>query len=348
MNQPEMGAASTRAAWAATAPGAWTRQRTDEVLACAEAFALEAAPTPELRALLATALVGLPDQARRREMAFFVHFPLLVYGGLRGDDAPAVPLAAATTLFFLGLDICDDQADRDLPAHWTGYSASEITLASLALIATLPQLLIASLDGPAATRAAMQEALARGLLHMIGGQQRDLSATGSADVSAGAVEESVAAKSGEELAIFATLAALLAEAPPEQVERYAALGRALGTGGQLMFDCYDVFDAPHSKDLAAGTRTLPIVLGLNRLRGDARGEHLALLDRAQHDEGARESVREHLHDAGVVRSCALTIEVYRQRGLRLLAAVDAQEPARGRLQSLLQNIAWPHADAPEP
>src|SRR5262249_6473336 len=144
----------------------------------------------------------------------------------------------------LGLDICDDLADGDLPAHWTGYRASEINLVSLALLATLPQLAIAGLDAPAVTREAMQAALARGLLRMIGGQQRDVSAAGTADVSAAEVEETVAAKSGEELAIFATLAAQLAGAVPEVIERYAALGRTLGTGAQLVYDCYDVFSEP--------------------------------------------------------------------------------------------------------
>jgi geranylgeranyl pyrophosphate synthase len=276
-----------------------------------------------------------------------VHLPLLVYGGLRGDDTPAVPLAAATSLFFLGLDVCDDLADGDLPAHWTSYRASEINLVSLALLATLPQLVIADLDAPAATREAMQSALARGLLRMIGGQQRDVSAVGTAEVSAAAVEETVAAKSGEELAIFATLAARLAGAPPDVVERYAALGRALGTGAQLVFDCYDLFETPHSKDLAAGTRTLPIVLCLNRLKGSARADFLTLLDRARHDEAARGQARQQLLDQGVLRPCALTIAVYCQRALRLLDELSPQEPARGRLQSMIQRVAWPRQAAEE-
>jgi geranylgeranyl pyrophosphate synthase len=330
-----------------TADDVWARERTDEVLARAEAFALHAAPTPELRALLDTALVGLRDQARRYPRAVFVHLPLLVYGGLRGDDAPAVPLAAATSLLFLGLDICDDLADGDLPAHWTGHRASAIHLVSLSLLATLPQLAIAAVDAPAATRDAMQATLAGGLLEMIGGQLRDVSAAGTAEVRAADVEESVVAKSGEELAIFATLAAQLAGAATAQTEQYAALGRALGTAGQLASDWLDVFHAPHSKDLAAGTRTLPIVLGLNRLEGSARRDLLALLDRARRDESVHETIRQRLHDARVLWQCALTIEVYRQRALRLLDAVAAREPARDRLRALIYRVPAPGQHPPE-
>jgi heptaprenyl diphosphate synthase len=158
----------------------------------------------------------------------------------------------------------------------------------------------------------------------------------------------VAAKSGQEMAICASLAAQLAGASAEQIERCAALGLALGTAGQLASDCHDVFSSPHSKDLAAGTRTLPIVLALNRLEGSARADFLALLERARHDEAAREAVRRHLHAAGVVRPCALTIEVYRQRALRLLDSLGAREPARGRLQALIQPVCWPHRAAPAP
>src|SRR5262245_60030052 len=90
----------------------------EEVLAYAADFARQAAPTPELRALLETALVGLFAQARRVPFVYFVELPLCVYAGVGGETAPAIPLAAATSLFFLGIDICDDLADADLPPHW--------------------------------------------------------------------------------------------------------------------------------------------------------------------------------------------------------------------------------------
>ena len=83
------------------------------------------------------------------------------------------------------------------------------------------------------------------------------------------------------------------------------------------------------------------MLGLNRLEGRAREDFLALLDRARHDEAACEDVRRQLRDPGVVWRCALTIEVYRQRALRLLDTVGAQEPARGRLLGMIRGLAWP-------
>jgi hypothetical protein len=90
------------------------------------------------------------------------------------------------------------------------------------------------------------------------------------------------------------------------------------------------------------------VLGINRLNGHARVDFLALLDRARHDEASCGEVRRQLHDESVLRRCTLTIAVYRQRALRLLDELSPQEPARGRLRTLIQKLSWPSQAAPRP
>jgi geranylgeranyl diphosphate synthase type I len=164
---------------------------------------------------------------------------------------------------------------------------------------------------------------------------------GAADVRAAAVEESVTAKSGEELALFASLAARLAGADAARIAHYEAMGRALGTAAQLTSDCDDLFIAPHSKDLAAGTRTLPIALGLERITGPARDEFVTLLDRARTDAAAGVEVRTRLRDAGVLAPCTLYIEIHRQRALAALEAADGRDPARSRLRRLIDVTRWP-------
>jgi len=62
VDRSEPSAGSPQAAPAARAPDAWAARRTEEVLARAEAFAREAAPTPQLRALLDTATVEVYRQ----------------------------------------------------------------------------------------------------------------------------------------------------------------------------------------------------------------------------------------------------------------------------------------------
>src|SRR5581483_4314748 len=90
---------------------AWLARRTQDVLSAMETFALRQAQTPLQRHLLETALIGLRSQAAARDLLPCIHLQLLVYGAIRGDDAPAVPLAVATGLQYLGVDIIDDLTD---------------------------------------------------------------------------------------------------------------------------------------------------------------------------------------------------------------------------------------------
>ena len=313
-----------------------------DVLAGAAGLIQRHAGTAHQCRLLMTALRGLQDPALDDPplQLACVHLPLLVYASLRGDAAPAIPLAVVTALLHLGIDVFDDLADGDLPAHWAGHRPAEIHLAAATLFAALPQLALADLDAAPACRVAMQRALAGSLLRMSAGQQRDLALAGAATAGPDDIAASVDDKSGEELALFAALAAQLAGAPAALVRTYAALGHALGTGRQFAEDCYDLFTAPHSRDLASGARTLPIALYLERQTGEERARFLALLADARRDAAAQEAVRRCLRAAGVLRHCAVIVEVYCQRARRLLEEAAAGEPGRGGLQGMVDVVSF--------
>jgi octaprenyl-diphosphate synthase len=201
-------------------------------------------------------------------------------------------------------------------------------------------MLLARLEAPARVRTAMLDTLASGLLRMAAGQHRDLAHTGARDVLAKDVVDSVAHKSGDEFAIFARVAAQLAEATDETACAYEQFALALGTAGQLSSDCYDLFNDPACRDLANGSRTLPVALYLERLEGAPREEFLDLLERARYDREARQAVREQLMKRGVLRSCALLVETHCQRALRLLSHINPSEPAAGQLRSLVLNVSF--------
>ena len=292
------------------------------------------------RHLLETALMGLEPHACRSEPVFFVELPLLVYGAIRGDARPAVPLAAAATLLFLGADIFDDLADGDRPVHWDGRSHAEITLAAANVLCALTPLALDALPAPPERKVAMQATLATGLLRMSAGQHSDVTVRQRNQTSAADIEAAVAGKSGEELAIFAALAAQFAAASGEQVEHYAAMGRALGTGAQLASDCYELFTDPESRDLVHGTPTLPIALHRERLGGAEREAFEALLVRARTDEAARGEIRRQLIAGGGLRMCAFIVETCRQGALRSLAFANPREPGAGALRELIGSISF--------
>lgn len=323
-------------------------QYTEDVLRYAGDFALSRAETPQQYQLLHTALQDLRSQAHTG-WAPFIHLPLFVYAALRGEEKAAIPLASATSLLYLGINLFDELADNELAPHWQRYLPAEINLVAATLLCALPQLALSTLAAPPAVLASLHRTLAQGLLIMSAGQQQDLTIAGGDFVSSGEVEASVKRKSGEELAMFATLAAELADAPAEIVASYANVGRAMGTAAQLSSDCYDLFQAERSSDLANGTRTLPIAFYLERLHEEERAQFLILLQQAGGDKEAREAVRQHLRTAGILRKCAFIVEVYCQQALQTLTGVQPLEPAASWLRTCIHSLSFfPQEDSHEP
>lgn len=338
---PRPGSAPPDTAARAGAAGEFSH-RAARVLDAVEAFIARHARSKPQRRLLLTAAAGLRAQVEEEpDFPFpFLHLAPLLVRGLRRTGGDELPLAVATSLLFLGVDVIDDLADGDRPPHWGTRTPAEVNLAGATLLAALTQLAVAELDAPDAVRAAMQRTLAEGLLRMGAGQGDDLAHTGRDEVRAEAVEASVEGKSGEEVATFAALAARYAGATEDVVETCAELGRALGTGAQIASDCHELFTEPDCRDLAHGSRTLPVALHLERLSGDERRAFLALLDRARGSAEARAAIRERLRAAGELRRCAFLVEIHCQRGLRALERLPLAEPARSAVRTMLRSISF--------
>ena len=314
-------------------------QHIRKVMNSAETLALEEALTEHQRKMIKIAFTGL--KKKRKSFPAFIHFPLLVYAALRGNIEPALPLATATTLFYLGVDIFDDVADGDLPVSlWKGFLDSEVNLIAATFFFSFPQLAISRMELSAKTIQQMQETMARGFLKMTAGQLADLNKAGSAETSVDDVEASVVAKSGEEYAMFALLSAQLAQTNEKLMKLCSSFGQACGVAAQLFSDCYDLFKAAHSRDLASGTRTLPIAFHLEGLKGQAREEFLRLLDLARTDPDAQKTVRNQLLATGELRKSAFVAESYCQQALHFLSKMEAMEPAADLLRQKIYNVSF--------
>lgn len=315
----------------------------EAVAARAAAFLALHAVNARQHALLTAALDRLHARAAGHGVPFAaltcVQMPLLVHAAVQGEAAPALPLAVAATLLVAGLDLLDDLMDGDLRDGWRGYRPSELLLAGTTLVAALPQLALGELPLPPERVVAVQRALAQAGLRISAGQQRDLAAVGRSRVSPVAAETTAAGKSGEVLAVIAALAATLAGAPARVVAGYAAVGRALGTALQLRSDCYDLFGAPWSRDLAAGARTLPIALYLHPLPASARRAFLALLAAACTDVAAQNAVRARLIEAGVPRQVGAVIARHCARAQAALDRLRPRPPAGAALRALIDRCS---------
>ena len=271
-----------------------------------------------------------------------IQLPLLVHAAITGDEMPALPVAGACTLLYLGADLFDSIIDHELPPLWRARGSSEATLAATTLLGALPQLCIARLQQqgtPPATLWRLAHRFANAGLIMGAGQYEDILFPSLENVS---IEDSRAMaehKSGAEYALFATAGAALATEDPSTIEAYAAFGSCFGIAQQLINDAKDIWGGKRGQDLLNGKRTLPLVHALSTLRGEQRERLQKLLAAARESTEHHDKVRTLLAAAGSLRYTALVVWLYNQQAQGHLARASPREPAARELHTLLEQAS---------
>jgi len=281
-----------------------------------------------------------------------IQLPLLVHAAITGDERPALPVAGACTLLYLGADLFDSILDHELPPSWHDRGPSEASLAATTLLGALPQLSIARLQEqgtPPARLWTLAHLFADAGLTMGAGQYEDLLLPSLKNVS---VEDSRAMaehKSGAEYALFATAGAALATEDASETEAYAAFGSCFGIAQQLINDAQDIWGDKSGRDLLNGKRTLPIIHALSTLRGEQRERLEKLLAAARESTEHHDGVRALLAAAGSLRYTALIVWLYQQQARGHLASASPQEPAGRELYTLLDQASLlPQPGAAQP
>ncbi len=278
------------------------------------------------------------EQAKAYPELPAIQLPLLVHAAITGDERPALPVAGACTLLYLGADLFDNLIDDELPPSWHAHDPAEASLAATTLLAALPQLSVARLreqGTPLARLWTLAHLIAETLLTMSAGEHEDLLFTDREDVGAEACRVMVERKSGSEFALFARAGAVLATEDPAVIEKYTAFGLYLGAARQICTDVWDIWEGENSPDLLNGKRTLPIVHALYTLRGESRKRLQDLLKAVREGAKCHDEVRKLLLAAGSVHYTALIVEFYRRRARNYLAAASPREPAGEALRTLL-------------
>src|SRR5215212_7640873 len=197
------------------------------------------------RALLRVHLDTGRDEATGYPELPAIQLPLLVHAAIRGDERPALPLAGACTLLYLGADLLDNLIDDELSIDWHDRDPAEASLAATTLLAALPQLALARLreqGTPSARLWELSHLFAETLLTMSAGEHEDVRFTDRDDVGVKTCRNMVERKSGSEFGLFARAGALLATEDPAIVEKYTAFGLCLGTARQICTDVWDIWE----------------------------------------------------------------------------------------------------------
>jgi geranylgeranyl diphosphate synthase, type I len=318
------------------------RERVGQVFALLDKM-IEALPVhPNHRELLRIHLrTGIEEAEDRPEMSA-IQVPFLVHTAVAGDERPALPVAAACTFLGLGADLYDSILDHELPPLWHTRDSAEVNLTATSLMATLPQLSIAHLQGqgtPPGRLWALAHLFADTLQTMIAGEYEDLLFPNLEHVSLEDSRAMVERKSGAAHALFARAGAVLATEDPVTIERYANFGLCFGIAKQLINDVWDIWGENASRDLLNGKRTLPIVYALSTLRGEQCKRLRKLLATARQSPEHHDEVRALLAEAGSVRYTALIIGLYQQQARNHLVAASPQGPAGEELHMLLDRAS---------
>ena len=274
-----------------------------------------------------------------------IQLPLSVHKAITSDEGPAIPVAAARTLMYLGADLLDSVLDHEVPRSWQSRDSTEITLAATTLLATLPHFSISRLQEQRVSPGklwVLSHHIADTLLTMSAGQYEDLRLPNLENVSLGDCRAMVERKSGSANALFAKAGATLATMDPSTIEACAAFGACLGIAKQLVSDVWDIWGEDDSRDLLNGKRTLPIVHALSVLQGEQRKQLQRLLVAARESAEHHDEVRALLATTGSVRYTALIVWFYNQRAQDHLAAASLQKPAERELRMLLAQASLLH------
>ena len=318
------------------------QERVEQVFAFIEEL-IEALPVPlRHRELLQVHLGVGREQIDIYPELPAIQLPLLVHAAITGDQRPALPLAGACTLLYLGADLFDNLIDHELSPSWHTRDPAEANLAAATLLAALPQLSVARLreqGTPPARLWALTHLFAETLLTMSAGEHEDMLVAKRENVGLKMCRTTAERKSGSEFALFTRAGAILATEDPSVIEKYAVFGLCLGTASQICSDIGDIWGEGISRDLLNGKRTLPIVHALYALRGASRERLQELLRVARKSAECHDEVRALLAAAGSIHYTTLVVEIYLQRARDQLAAASPREPAGWALRILLDGTS---------
>lgn len=315
-------------------------ERADHVMALCDRLVDEARTLPAQAETLRLALVLGRRQVASAPLAPLLQLPLAVHEAVAGDWRPAVPVAAACHLLYLGADILDNIADHELPVPWELWGPDQAALVACTLLYPLAQEPIARAPVGPHVRLGILRQLAAATQSMAAGQQEELRRSVRDDVDPDAAWRTAATKSGAEGEVACRAAALLAGASLEVVEAVAAFGRAYATAVQVTSDCQDIWAKDVSPDLANARPTPPVAYGLWTTPANDRPTLRQRILAAGWDPVAQAGIRTELARRGALAYCALRVHVLQGEAVTALRRAGAADQP---LLRLLIDRVWPWA-----
>ncbi|MFJ4151967.1 polyprenyl synthetase family protein [Streptomyces galbus] len=259
---------------------------------------------------------------------------MIVHAAETGDPGPATPLAAVHVLWWTSACHIDDLADGHGTVHVGDLRPDEALLAAVVTGVPLPILALRSPRIPEAVRGALTAEVVSGMVAAAEGQLRDLRA-----VVAGADRERVITtyrgKSGAPFAMITAMAAILAGASTERIDRWRAFGDVFGVLWQIFNDQEDILSGRH-EDLANGTVTYLLACALQDSSPAQRARLVRAHAAAQTSSSARAEVTAVLLGASLLQRYEEELAFLRDEAHKLLCELGGDGEYLAMLQHMVE------------
>ncbi|MET8824618.1 class 1 isoprenoid biosynthesis enzyme [Streptomyces sp. NPDC004610] len=287
--------------------------------------------TPELRSVVARLL---DDRTFKSPLSVL---PLLVHGAETGVPDPALPLAAVHDLWWTSACWMDDLADTGGAYTVGGLDPSDALLAAVITGTPLPLLVVQSARVPEPLRGVLSREIVTCWVRATEGQLRDLHGV-SSRVTREAVAEAYAAKSGAPFSMVTAMAAQLAGAPGDRVERWREFGVVLGILWQILNDQDDILSG-RNEDLDNGTVTYLLACAYDAADPESARRLPQVHGAARDSPAAREELAGLLLSPAALQLYEQSVAGFRDRALTLLDETGGDPPYRSALGDLLRESA---------
>jgi hypothetical protein len=261
-----------------------------------------------------------------------------VMGALGEDPGHAVPLLAASRIWWVGAETYDDVADGEFDAGAVGMSVAEAATVSAACVGVVPLAVYGTSRFPDSFTVEWAREYVASTLEAADGQIADI-ASASGPLTWPVVMRIYVGKTGAAYGRDAALAARLAGADDEAVRGWRAFGRVFGVLRQLVNDG-KAESAESNEDLVNGTRTLLLALAAEVAGEKAETERLlSLRDSAMTDAAARAALGSYFADPDIVNPYNARLRVLERQLTSLLEALAPPTEYRDYIRWMVASSA---------
>ncbi|MCW2539741.1 MAG: polyprenyl synthase [Frankiales bacterium] len=280
-----------------------------------------------------------------------------VAGCIHGEVERAVPVAAASLLWWEGAELLDDLIDGADPALSLGFghsdgehqpseiTRSELMITAITLLTLVPASLVAALPVAAQVRGRLTDELTGASVEAAEGQLADLY-RGPDDLSWARVMVTYGAKTGAAYGRDAAMVAILAGLDEQVVAAWRAFGRIFGVLFQLSNDNHGLHSGG-SEDLSNATPTLLLAYAANSLEPQRRHTLLRLRSESVSDASARAELRQLLCSPEVRSGYVERVRVLLLKARALLEQLAQPSQHRDVLSNWLGSAAWSASVEPD-